>query len=366
MNDDELKKKLECLEKRSDFSYLMEWTTKNPYWIVFVLIPLLVVMLLIKFHGDVGAIFPSIDGKEVREQYALLGDTLGGLLNPLLTFVSLIFLIMTLRQNQQVLKVNSEELELSRVELGRSANALESQLAQSELQSRVTLLLELLKAIQTEISALDKSEHSMQTIDEVLRSPNFKAKNVSGAVLDKPAELDRSALSENLRLFVNDSKSNHLMSLIDAACSLASDASSESHREKLVSLLPLYIHRSVLALFFFKKSLSEVIDPSSLPVFKGALSGQYVSDLIESYLCNDLYWKCLSLREKFEDYAIPDSIDDAIDELNLNRMQIDEAYAKAEVFSGVLRMLGVDSDFSRNLSSFVYQLYFYQVESDLY
>ncbi|WP_136681161.1 hypothetical protein [Neptunomonas sp. XY-337] len=142
MKDDKLQKKLERLEKRSSFAYFIDKIRPNQYWIIFVLIPFFIAAFLSKFHGDVGAILPAIDTKDIREQYALLGDTLGGLLNPLLSFVSLVFLIMTLRQNQKALKVNSKELELSRVELGRSAQALETQLDQSDVQHLTAVVLE--------------------------------------------------------------------------------------------------------------------------------------------------------------------------------------------------------------------------------
>ncbi len=56
--------------------------------------------------------------------YGTLGDFMGGLMNPILSFITVVFLLITIRQNQATIKINSEELKLTRKELNHSQKAL--------------------------------------------------------------------------------------------------------------------------------------------------------------------------------------------------------------------------------------------------
>lgn len=66
--------------------------------------------------------------------WGVFGDYVGGILNPIVGLITIILLVVTLRQNQRALhqneialEQNREELELSRVELRNSATALQEQ-----------------------------------------------------------------------------------------------------------------------------------------------------------------------------------------------------------------------------------------------
>lgn len=80
------------------------------------------------------------------------GDFFGGILNPLLSFLSLLALVITLRQTDLALKQNrialeqsKEELELSRKEMERSADAQTEQVKNIKLQAFEQTYFELLR-----------------------------------------------------------------------------------------------------------------------------------------------------------------------------------------------------------------------------
>ena len=62
--------------------------------------------------------------------WAQFGDYIGGLLNPILSAAAFILLLKTIAQNDEALKLNAEELALTRAELQKSAQA---QIQQTEI-----------------------------------------------------------------------------------------------------------------------------------------------------------------------------------------------------------------------------------------
>jgi len=78
------------------------------------------------------------------EKWGQTGDFFGGVLNPFFTLVGLFFVIVTIQQNQQALKQNEIELQLSREELKKSSDALQSQVITAEKQRFETTFFQLL------------------------------------------------------------------------------------------------------------------------------------------------------------------------------------------------------------------------------
>lgn len=78
------------------------------------------------------------------EKWGQTGDFFGGVLNPFFTLVGLFFVIVTIQQNQQALKQNEIELLLSREELKKSSDALQSQVITAEKQRFETTFFQLL------------------------------------------------------------------------------------------------------------------------------------------------------------------------------------------------------------------------------
>jgi hypothetical protein len=93
------------------------------------------------------------------EKWGQTGDFFGGILNPFLTFVGLIFVIMTIKQNEKALKQNQEalklsetELQFSREELKKSSEALQEQVKTAELQRFETTFFNLLSLFNKTVS----------------------------------------------------------------------------------------------------------------------------------------------------------------------------------------------------------------------
>ncbi|WP_283787920.1 hypothetical protein QNI23_014320 [Bermanella sp. WJH001] len=99
-------------------------------WAVFIISILLLVSViaLINYSG-------------VTNDLGTTGDAVGGLLNPILTFITVVLLINTLKQNQAMLDQNQEilistnkQLELSEEEMGKTREIFERELENSSLQ----------------------------------------------------------------------------------------------------------------------------------------------------------------------------------------------------------------------------------------
>jgi len=78
------------------------------------------------------------------EIWGQTGDFFGGVLNPFFTFVGLLFVGITIGQNQQALKQSETELKLSRKELRKSSEALQAQVKTVERQRFETTFFQLL------------------------------------------------------------------------------------------------------------------------------------------------------------------------------------------------------------------------------
>lgn len=116
----------------TDTQLLMEHAGPSRWWLVFVAVPFFIIWFLIGYSDAVGSILPEVpvfgaDPSVLRDEFAKLGDAVGGVFNPVLSFIGLIFLIYTLIQNQRALDQNAEELRLTRMELARASAAQEAQ-----------------------------------------------------------------------------------------------------------------------------------------------------------------------------------------------------------------------------------------------
>jgi len=79
---------------------------------------------------------------ELKGQFGALGDAFGGLLNPMLTFISIIVVLYTVRQNNRVIEQSMASNRLARLEFSKNQEALNeslkvaaSQLKETERQS---------------------------------------------------------------------------------------------------------------------------------------------------------------------------------------------------------------------------------------
>lgn len=103
---------------------------ESKYWavIAFVFISCLIIIGLYSYQFGIGL-------WSTPEKWGQLGDFFGGVLNPVIGFVTLILLLVTITQNQKALEYNSQELELTRNELSDSKKALQQQVVILATQS---------------------------------------------------------------------------------------------------------------------------------------------------------------------------------------------------------------------------------------
>ncbi|WNL28149.1 putative phage abortive infection protein [Arcobacter cryaerophilus gv. pseudocryaerophilus] len=77
----------------------------------------------------------SIDNENSVESLGQFGDFLGGTLNPIFAFLSYCLLLITIKIQNKSLKTSQEELELTRMELSKSATALQEQSNSIKIQN---------------------------------------------------------------------------------------------------------------------------------------------------------------------------------------------------------------------------------------
>jgi len=109
------------------------------------------------------------------ESWAVFGDFIGGVLNPLLSFAAFVSVLITvfmqrsqLKQNHEQLKMTREELVLSTLELKRSADAQGRQIETANIQNFETTFFNLLSRFEAQSAHLIR----VYLQDEVLNDNN--------------------------------------------------------------------------------------------------------------------------------------------------------------------------------------------------
>lgn len=87
----------------------------------------------------------AIYNLEKMSTYGTLGDFIGGVLNPILTFLTFFLIVLSIFLQKKELGLTRIDLELSRDEMSRSANALELQIQASQQQRFDDTFFEMLK-----------------------------------------------------------------------------------------------------------------------------------------------------------------------------------------------------------------------------
>jgi hypothetical protein len=128
----------------------------------------------------IGFYFFNFNGVITAKQdvWGQFGDYLGGTLNPVFGFLSLVILLYVLRQNERALQMSKEELELTRQELKNSATALKEQSETLKIQRFEQTFFSLLK-LYDEIVAEFKfdTRHGRVALRERIGFPNFLDNN---------------------------------------------------------------------------------------------------------------------------------------------------------------------------------------------
>lgn len=113
------------------------------------------ILLLIIAFIVIGAYTLNFQGNSVSdnpEQWGQLGDYVGGILNPVLSFTTVIILITTVRIQNKQLSATREELALTREELQRTAEAATKQAEHFEKEAKLKEHLVLIEKLATRIN----------------------------------------------------------------------------------------------------------------------------------------------------------------------------------------------------------------------
>ena len=151
-------------------------------------------LVLIMFGAVVGLViaylfFPPLT-IGIREQYlALVGDYVGGILNPVFGFITVLLLIYTTGLTREELKLARKEMQISNLQAAKSAEAVSKQ---AEFQIKTAGMTEAEMAIAIYQENLDKLMNKKWVIDkEIVRSlgVNNLAKERYLNLLDNSYEL---------------------------------------------------------------------------------------------------------------------------------------------------------------------------------
>ncbi len=92
---------------------------------------LLMALLILLCYGAIGTglysvytYIPHQDNNDIHSYYAGFGDFMGGIMNPFLTFITVLFLLYTIIQNRKIININSNELKNSTEELAKANQAI--------------------------------------------------------------------------------------------------------------------------------------------------------------------------------------------------------------------------------------------------
>ena len=126
-------------------------------WIFFAAVAFVVLffgLYSFKFHGELSSDF---------EKWGAFGDFIGGTLNPILSFLALLALLLTIAlQNKQLkisaeeLKISREELQKTREELKRTAEAQEELVKAQAKQAKATWLSAKFSSLNYEKNLVDE------------------------------------------------------------------------------------------------------------------------------------------------------------------------------------------------------------------
>lgn len=148
--------------------------TKNPAWFDFIIqkphyvavitlgvVTLILIIYLLLSGGTLGSF----------AQWGQFGDYFGGVLNPILSFIAIIVLLITIRlQSKELknstkqLKHSADELELSRIELEKSSKALQDQSKSLRIQNFEHSFFQMIRVHHDIVNDLDLRNKDTQVI----------------------------------------------------------------------------------------------------------------------------------------------------------------------------------------------------------
>lgn len=123
---------------------------------------------------------------DLRGQFGTLGDVMGGLLNPILTFISILLLLWTIRQTQKANALSGEMLNQARKQLEISADEL--RLTRDELAGA--------KEAQQDISVTQKLQQFENTFFTLLKRLLEQQKDLQSEIDKQVAKISSGEITE--------------------------------------------------------------------------------------------------------------------------------------------------------------------------
>ena len=179
-----LKDKIESFDSKQ----LLKWLS----WIFVVAVTIMVGVFLfyfINFSGDISS---------SHEKWGTFGDFVGGTLNPILSFLALIALLLTVILQNRQLEISGNELEATREELRRSAEAHEKSEQSLQLQAKA---LEISARISAISHLLNLAEDTIRSITTYTTGSPQEAQRNTATINKKELVIELSKLYEELKTF---------------------------------------------------------------------------------------------------------------------------------------------------------------------
>ena len=170
--------------------------TKSNWLIVFAFFAITVPVIFYIYK------FGSLHLSNSKEQWAQFGDFLGGTINPVLTFLTVVLLLRTIKIQSEELKATREELKKTSEAQAKSSEALTKQNDFTETQLKSLITNEKKNDINQLIAIIDKNVEDL--LQKKITGPLAETKASATNVID----IFNNRVSETEALF-NNLKSHH-------------------------------------------------------------------------------------------------------------------------------------------------------------
>lgn len=261
-------------------------------------------LYVINFHGSFGS---------EQATWGTFGDYVGGVLNPIFAFASLIAILYSMH-------LQSEELENSSNELQRSAEALNSQIAISKQQTFDNTFFQLLSLHNAIIKDMDLKDSKNIAVSEgrdCFRTYYLKFKNHYIVAQDNITEAKGSYEAESMEHievaydnFFKDNQSNvghyfrnlyHIIKFIDNAEMV------KETKKRYASIIRAQLSSYELALLFYNCLSRFGIDDFKPLVEKYSLLHNMGKDLLIDQV-HEGYYARLAFNDEYEDISNADRL----------------------------------------------------------
>ena len=175
--------------KDSKMSDIKTQKEENPYCYAWFVAIIFISLILIY-----GVIFIGQLKPENKADLGVLGDYIGGVLNPIISFIALLFLIKTFTTQKEAFELQKEELELTREELKKQNETM-------EFQRFETTFFNLLEWINNQFSDIKSNDFNEQKAKSLASSIEIIFELIDGLKIKNQEEKNKYIKLVAVRLF---------------------------------------------------------------------------------------------------------------------------------------------------------------------